>query len=825
MIAAVLRCITVALAIAITNADGDTENQKLPPVVLNATTLPILRGSPRFAAVRFARAGDGGETFDGYWQQLSWSLPPGTVWRGDCGEEPKACDACGDAAAVKAWTGDGFVAYPAGAPKDGPSLMAWLQDLDRAAPPPGAAIDGAPPPEADNSRRVPKGRLAPWTGQALPALVFRPTAKPDAAAKKRRRTPTLLYFHGGNDGPEYAAKFQSVAYYLDTDKQFAKAFPFLFLQPCTECQRDRTMVHRGNFLYSAEDASTRPAFGEVGFTNRNLVRVDRVLDAALEKFQGDPKRVILTSTSYGGRGLYHYAAKRPGVFAALVPMAASLYPTPSLARSLCCESGAPECCPAVRHFVGANDRPLMVGGHDAWDREYESQTRRKTAYAYTKFPWAPPPRQPDYAYMTGHAPDRLAWLKNASLIEWMLDVDCDECKGAAPYSEALLAMEVVVEPPAVAGPATQLHGAVKFGTLEDVRALVDAGADLAARDAGDKERTPLHVACHLARDDVVRLLVDRGADLDAREVQGWRPIHEVAHAGGLATAKHLLDAGADLDARADGGWHALHQASGNGHPDLVRLFLDAGARADVRAENTMEPIHVALQMAHPKVAALLIPALDGVVDLRGYKVGEQGILALAAALGTAKATSISIANAGFGREGLAALVEALQDQPALAKLDVTLNNLPAQAGPMLARILDGAPALEVLEASGNFLQDAGVAALAPAVERHPSLALLGLHKNELGDAAAAALAAALASGAPALAYLGLNMNGIGDDGAAALAEGLPRFKALSTLKLDNNALHGGVAALRAAAEELPRELELHLNGNPGVGGASMRTEL
>ena len=52
MIAAVLRCITVALAIAITDADGDRENQKLPPVVLNATTLPILRGSPRFAAVR-----------------------------------------------------------------------------------------------------------------------------------------------------------------------------------------------------------------------------------------------------------------------------------------------------------------------------------------------------------------------------------------------------------------------------------------------------------------------------------------------------------------------------------------------------------------------------------------------------------------------------------------------------------------------------------------------------------------------------------------------------------------------------------------------------
>ncbi|KAH8046096.1 hypothetical protein JL720_16474 [Aureococcus anophagefferens] len=117
MIAAVLRCITVALAIAITNADGDTENQKLPPVVLNATTLPILRGSPRFAAVRFARAGDGGDPFDGYWQQLSWSLPPGTVWRGDCDAGAGRATPRRRRRAVKAWTGDGFVAYPADAPR------------------------------------------------------------------------------------------------------------------------------------------------------------------------------------------------------------------------------------------------------------------------------------------------------------------------------------------------------------------------------------------------------------------------------------------------------------------------------------------------------------------------------------------------------------------------------------------------------------------------------------------------------------------------------------------------------------------------------------
>ena len=90
-------------------------------------------------------------------------------------------------------------------------------------------------------------------------------------------------------------------------------FPFIFLRPCTQCQRDLTPVFRGITNYAASDASARPGFGEVGFTPRNLLRVDRVLDAALAAFGGDPRRIILTSTSYGGRGLYEYAARRPGV--------------------------------------------------------------------------------------------------------------------------------------------------------------------------------------------------------------------------------------------------------------------------------------------------------------------------------------------------------------------------------------------------------------------------------------------------------------------------------------------------------------------------------
>ena len=109
------------------------------------------------------------------------------------------------------------------------------------------------------------------------------------------------------------------------------------------------MVPFGNVLYPGG----RPQFGQVGFTPRNLRRVDRVVAAALAAFGGDPERISLTSTSYGGRGLYWYAAARPEYLAALVPMAASCSPNHLLAEGVCCASGEARCCPPLWHVVGA----------------------------------------------------------------------------------------------------------------------------------------------------------------------------------------------------------------------------------------------------------------------------------------------------------------------------------------------------------------------------------------------------------------------------------------------------------------------------------------
>ena len=221
---------------------------------------------------------------------------------------------------------------------------------------------------------------------------------------------------------------QAFAYRLEQNASYAAAFPFLAVLPCTECAADGTMVPFGNVLYPGG----RPQFGQVGFTPRNLRRVDRVVAAALAAFGGDPERISLTSTSYGGRGLYWYAAARPEYLAALVPMAASCSPNHLLAEGICCASGEARCCPPVWHVVGAND-PGTVHHHDAWHATFEAQQRsgrRSADYRYVRYAWAPPPRQTAYAHMTGHAPYELAWGDDLpQLQEWLLRQRCVGCRG------------------------------------------------------------------------------------------------------------------------------------------------------------------------------------------------------------------------------------------------------------------------------------------------------------------------------------------------------------------------------------------------------------
>ena len=82
----------------------------------------------------------------------------------------------------------------------------------------------------------------------------------------------------------------------------------------------------------------------------------------------------------------------------------------------------------------------------------------------------------------------------------------------------------------------RLRKAIQEGDLQRCRALVLAGADLAATD--DNGWTALHVAAVEERPAITRLLLDSGAPVGARGGKGsWTALHLAARKGNAETAK------------------------------------------------------------------------------------------------------------------------------------------------------------------------------------------------------------------------------------------------------------------------------------------------
>ncbi len=210
---------------------------------------------------------------------------------------------------------------------------------------------------------------------------------------------------------------------------------------------------------------------------------------------------------------------------------------------------------------------------------------------------------------------------------------------------------------------TALHHAAERGAAEIARLLVDAGADVNARDAHGQ--APIDHASHAGpwkeapAAEIVRLLLDRGASMDifqaaalgdlprlhalldedpqrvnARDEQGRTPLYEAARNLHLAAVDLLLARGADVEARTGWGETPLSAAVAHswdkGGPEVVERLRAAGASLSLRdalclgelprvkellaeaPERLHErwwdetPLHLAARWGHRELAAYLL---------------------------------------------------------------------------------------------------------------------------------------------------------------------------------------------------------------------------
>jgi ankyrin repeat protein len=211
--------------------------------------------------------------------------------------------------------------------------------------------------------------------------------------------------------------------------------------------------------------------------------------------------------------------------------------------------------------------------------------------------------------------------------------------------------------------STPLMHAAAIGSVEMMQALIEAGADVnarnglnqtalhwAARDASKTkllldrgadvhaasrmERTPLIAAAAYAGNaETIRMLLAKGAKVTARDKTGATAFTEAARANDAAMVRLLRAAGAEINEAGSAGLAALHWAAANANAALVRWLLAEGAKADVISDpsfgppvkngpvalGALTPLHLAAPSGDAEIARMLLDAKAPVNarDVRG----------------------------------------------------------------------------------------------------------------------------------------------------------------------------------------------------------------
>ena len=139
---------------------------------------------------------------------------------------------------------------------------------------------------------------------------------------------------------------------------------------------------------------------------------------------------------------------------------------------------------------------------------------------------------------------------------------------------------------------TALHNAAKRNDTARMAILLEAGADVDARD--ELGNAPLHLASVRGgkSSGATRLLLDAGADPNAGDSAGHTALHYAAlRYENRKNINALLAGGADANTRARNGNTPLHYAAAYGRDLAISFLLENGADPNVHNRANETPLH------------------------------------------------------------------------------------------------------------------------------------------------------------------------------------------------------------------------------------------
>ncbi|MEP7361864.1 MAG: ankyrin repeat domain-containing protein [Acidobacteriota bacterium] len=115
------------------------------------------------------------------------------------------------------------------------------------------------------------------------------------------------------------------------------------------------------------------------------------------------------------------------------------------------------------------------------------------------------------------------------------------------------------------------------GETGELRALLAAGLSPSTKD-GATGATALMLATAGGYPETVQFLIEAGANVNAKDANGTTALMWAARGGHTQIVGRLLTAGADPTTNSAGGLTALKAANAGGHSDIAQLLQAAGAR-------------------------------------------------------------------------------------------------------------------------------------------------------------------------------------------------------------------------------------------------------
>ena len=150
---------------------------------------------------------------------------------------------------------------------------------------------------------------------------------------------------------------------------------------------------------------------------------------------------------------------------------------------------------------------------------------------------------------------------------------------------------------------TPLHYTAQLNQLAMAKLLVEAKADLAAKDK--KGRTALDLATGEAKRELANYL--RGVGVTSKsDEEAAKSIFVAAKIGSIDAIKKHLEAGVDVNGKNKSGQTALHVAAKAGQVDAVGALLEAKADVAAADKSQKTALHYAAQKGHKATTALLL---------------------------------------------------------------------------------------------------------------------------------------------------------------------------------------------------------------------------